>query len=112
MSNEKEPLLDASDIQGNIIPGFSRLQRYLVAFSCNDKRRLQAALARLRPELTSMAEALAHRDERKRAFMMKARPPTRPDLWVNLALGVGATNALGASGVIDLDDDDGSFAEG
>jgi len=112
MSNETEPMLDAGDIQGNIIPGFSRAQRYLVAFSCTDKPRLQAALARLRPHLTTMSEAIGHRDERKRAFLMKVRAPTRSDLWVNLALGVGATNALGATGVADMDDEDGSFAQG
>jgi len=38
--------------------------------------------------------------------------PRRSDLWINLALGVGAIKALGASGVINLDDNDGSFAGG
>lgn len=109
---DNEPLLEATDIQGNIIPGFSRLERYLVAFSCTDKGRLQGALALLRPQLTTMADALEHRDDRKAALLSQAPRPRRPDLWVNLALGVRATEALGASGVLDLDDDDRSFAAG
>lgn len=112
MPDETEPLLDGEDIQGNILPGFNRLERYLVAFSCTDGARLQAALALLRPKLTTMVEVLEHRDDRKRAFLVDAPAPQRPDLWVNLALGVGATNAIGAAGVIDLDDDDGSFTHG
>jgi Dyp-type peroxidase family len=112
MSDESEPLLDGTDIQGNILPGFTRPERYLVAFSCTDRERLQAALALLRPRLTTMMESLEHRDGRKLAFLNNAPAPQRPDLWVNLALGVGATNALGASGVTDLDDEDGSFAQG
>jgi Dyp-type peroxidase family len=112
MSNESEPLLDADDIQGNIIPGFNRKERYLVAFSCTDKGRLQSALALLRPQITRMSEALEHRDNRKRAFLSAMPAPERTDLWVNLALGVGATTALGATGVIDLDDDERSFAKG
>lgn len=112
MSDDNEPVLDATDIQGNIIPGFARLERYLVAFSCNDKGRLQAALALLRPQLTTMSDALEHRDDRKAALLSMAPRPRRADLWVNLALGVRATNALGASGILDLDDDDRSFAAG
>lgn len=112
MPDDNEPLLDATDIQGNIIPGFSRLERYLVAFSCTDKGPLQAALALLRPQLTTMTDALEHRDDRKAALLSNAPRPRRSDLWVNLALSVRATNALGASSVLDLDDDDRSFAAG
>src|SRR5437764_12421169 len=104
MSNESEPLLDADDIQGNIIPGFNRKRRYLVAVSCTDKVRLQSALAWLRPRITRMSQALEHKDDRKLAFLNAMPVPERGDLWVNLALGVGATTALGATGVIDLDD--------
>ena len=112
MSSDDEPLLDGADIQGSIIPGLNRPERYLVAFSCTDGERIRKALAALRPQLTTMAEALGHRDERKRAFLTMTRAPPRSDLWVNVALGVRATNAIGATAVVDLDDDDGSFAQG
>ena len=46
MSNEREPLLDGTDIQGNIIPGLNRPERYLVAFSCaRDGERLRTGSA-------------------------------------------------------------------
>jgi len=93
MPDESEPLLDGSDIQGNILPGFARLERYLVAFSCIDRERLQGALALLRVRLTTLADALEHRDDRKRPFLNNSPAPQRPDLWVNLALGFGATSA-------------------
>jgi hypothetical protein len=37
MTNAQEPLLDASDIQGNILPGFNRKEQYLVAFSSESR---------------------------------------------------------------------------
>jgi Dyp-type peroxidase family len=112
VSNSSEPFLDGGDIQGNIIPGLNRAERLLVAFSCLERTRLQDALRFIRPLITSMNTALAYRDERKQAFVSKMRVRSRPELWVNLALSVGATNALGAAGVLELDDEDGSFAGG
>src|SRR3982751_6119654 len=110
MADEAEPLLDGEDIQGNILPGLTRAQQLLVAFSSTDKDRLRRALAALRPRLTTMVTALEHRDERKRAILEDAPRPQRSDLWVNLALGVRATDALGATAVADLDRV--SFAKG
>lgn len=112
MPSDDEPLLDGNDIQGNILPGFNRRQRYLVAFTCIDGERLKRVLFFVRPLLTTMLDALEHRDDRKIAFLTNQPLPQRSDLWLNLALGPRATNALGASGVVDLDDDDGSFAQG
>src|SRR3954465_226785 len=103
MAIEMEPLLDGEDIQGNILPGLTRAQQLFVGFSSTDKDRLQRALAALRPRLTTMVTALAHRDERKRAILQDAPRPQRSDLWVNLALGVHATDALGATEVAGLD---------
>jgi Dyp-type peroxidase family len=113
MSGESEPLLDALDIQGNILPGFNRRQRFLVAFTCAETQRLQAALAALRPHLTTMADALQHRDALKQARRSHLEAtPRSPDLWVNLALSARATEALGATDVARLDDDDLSFSQG
>jgi Dyp-type peroxidase family len=96
MADDQEPLLDAGDVQGNILPGFNRKEQYFVAFSCEDKDALQSALAMLRPGLTTLATALEHRDDRKRAFIAGEGRPQRDDLWLNLALGPRATDALGA----------------
>jgi hypothetical protein len=103
MASDQEPLLDAGDIQGNILPGFNRKQQYLVAFSCDGKEALQRALAILRPLLTELTTALEHRDARKAAFVAKLRRPRRQDLWVNIALGPRAVDALGAHEIRRLD---------
>lgn len=102
MSDATEPLLDAEDIQGNILPGFSRLQQHFVAFSSDDRTALQSVLAAL-PRPTTLATTLGHRDARKAAFLAGAGRPVRGDLWLNLALGPRATDALGAPQVRALD---------
>ena len=94
MAADQEPLLDASDIQGNILPGFNRKQQYLVAFSCENKEALQGALAALRLRLTKLTTALEHRDDRKAAFIAGLRRPRRGDLWLNIALGPRAVERL------------------
>jgi Dyp-type peroxidase family len=109
MAEDQEPLLDPDDIQGNILPGFNRKQQYLVAFSSDNKEALQRALAALRPRLTTLTIALEHRDDRKKALMEGARRPEREDLWLNLALGARATDALGAPEIRALDQ---AFATG
>ena len=107
-----EPLLDGADIQGNILPGFNRQERYLVGFTCNDGARLKNALALVLPHVTTMLQALDHRDERKAAFVAAEPPPLRKDLWLNIALGPRAVRAIGADAVFDLDDEEFSFAGG
>lgn len=103
MSDAQEPLLDAGDIQGNIVPGFDRREQYLVAFSSDDKDALQSALRAVRSRLTTVTTALGHRDERKSAFMARSARPERGDLWLNVALGPRATDALGAAEIRGLD---------
>jgi Dyp-type peroxidase family len=58
----------------------------------------------LRPKLTTLTAAMQHRDERKRAIIAGASRPERGDLWLNLALGPRATDALSAVGIRTLDD--------
>ena len=103
MVDDSEPLLDGDDIQGNILPGLNRAQQFLVAFSSSDKDKLQRAIATLRPRITRLATAIKHRDDRKQAIINRASRPQRQDLWVNVALGPRATDALGAGQVRDLD---------
>jgi Dyp-type peroxidase family len=103
MGDDADPLLDGEDIQGNIFPGFNRSERYLVAFASTDGARLKRVLARLRPDITTLSVALGHRDERKFAFLAGVPAPARSDLWLNIALGPRAINALGANDVATLD---------
>jgi hypothetical protein len=74
-----------------------------VAFSSNDKDKLQKALAHLRPGITRLATAIKHRNDRKQAIINRAPRPQREDLWINFALGPRATDALGAGQVRELD---------
>lgn len=90
-----EPALDAYDIQGNIVPGFRRRQQLLVGFRGVDRASLVKAAAIIARHLTPLATVLDHRDERKAAFLAGESPATRSDLWLNYALGIGATDALG-----------------
>ena len=98
-----EPLLEGDDIQGNILPGLNRAQQFFVAFSSNDKDKLQKALAHLRPGITRLATAIKHRNDRKQAIINRVPRPQREDLWINFALGPRATDALGAGQVRELD---------
>lgn len=102
MTDFREPLLDAQDIQGNIIPGFNRQQQYFAAFEVSDGVALRHALTSL-PPLTTLATVLPNRDERKLAIVRGAGRPVRDDLWLNLALGPRATDLLGAQQVRRLD---------
>lgn len=102
MSEAAEPLLDARDIQGNIVPGFNRRQQYFASFSANDPEALRRALQSL-PPLTTLETALGHRDERKSALSRGLGPPLRDDLWINVALSAKACDLIGAEKVRSLD---------
>lgn len=99
-----EPLLDAGDIQGNIIPGFRRKAQLLVYYRAPSEDALRAALAVLAPLVTPMAPVFRHRDTVKAALTAGEEPPEIPDLWVNLALGATALDRLGEREVRSLDE--------
>jgi len=98
-----EPLLDADDIQGNILPGFRRNVQLFVGFTLGAGADARAALAALADAVTPLATVLAHKAERKLALAAGRRMAPRADLWVNLALSTRAANALGLTTVQDLD---------
>ncbi|MDH2356781.1 Dyp-type peroxidase [Bradyrhizobium sp. SSUT112] len=98
-----EPVLDAYDIQGNIVPGFRRKQQLLVGFRGTDRMSLRKVAAIIARRLTPLADVLDHRDERKAAFLAGRDPATRDDLWLNYAIGIGATDALGIGAARDAD---------
>jgi Dyp-type peroxidase family len=98
-----EPLLDAADIQGNILPGFGRAEQFLAGFSGNGGDALRRALRVILPRLTPLAAALDHRDQRKALFLGRIAALPATDLWLNYALGRRATDALGLSRLGDED---------
>jgi Dyp-type peroxidase family len=104
-----EPVLDGVDIQGNILPGFRRAEEMLVGFSGTDPIALRRALAIIAPHLTCLATAIDHRDARKAFFLGNAPDVPSTSLWLNYALGKGATDALGLSS---LGDKDAAFVAG
>ena len=99
MPEVDEPLLDAADIQGNILPGFRRTQQFFAAFRSGDAAALRTALRLLAPQITPLGAVLPHREARKAAFKSGMAPPMRDDLWLNLALGRNALRILGVTSI-------------
>lgn len=98
-----EPLLDADDIQGNVIPGFRRRRQLLVGYRAASEGTLRKALAVLSPLITPAAPVVRHRDARKDALAADDLEPEIADLWVNIALGAAAMKRLGEDAVAELD---------
>ena len=94
-----EPLLDATDIQGNILPGFRRNEQLLVGFTGANAEVLRRALGVFAKQLTPLSDTLPHRDARKAMFHGERAAMPKTDLWLNYALGKRATDALGLSGL-------------
>jgi Dyp-type peroxidase family len=81
-----EPSLDVDDIQGNIVPGFSKDHQILLLLRIDDVARTRRFLAELAPRLASTAEVLAF----NRLFKAARRRRRREDgvvraTWINLA---------------------------
>lgn len=98
-----EPLLDAADIQGNVLPGFRRREQLLVGFNGADAGVLRRALAVFANRLTALADALLHRDARKAVFSGVSQELPKTSLWLNYALGKRATDGLGLAGLATQD---------
>ena len=75
----------------------------LVGYTIEPEADVRGAVALIAPELTPLATVLRHRDARKRALVARRMVPLRADLWLNVALGIRALEALGLSAVAELD---------
>lgn len=60
-----EPLFDADDIQGHVVPGYGPGKVYLLAVAARSGDAARAFLRILQPHVTSMRTAMAQRAERK-----------------------------------------------
>jgi Dyp-type peroxidase family len=100
-----DPILDGSAIQGNIIPGFGRSMQLLVAYNAEGPDVLRRALCLVAPALTALSPVLKRRGERKEVFLGERTFESLDDpLWLNLALGRYALEALGYGEVASLDE--------
>jgi Dyp-type peroxidase family len=89
-----EPLLDADDIQGHVLPGYGPGHICLLAVAADSGDAARAFLRALQPHITTMRTALAERAERK-AFRkgMGERPVDR--LHVHVAFTRRGLDQLG-----------------
>jgi Dyp-type peroxidase family len=94
-----DPTLDAQDIQGNVIPGFSRAQQFFVALRSESPEQLKAGLKALLTKVTPLAATMDHKATRKQALLAQMPPPPLDDLWLNISLGAAALRSLGVHGV-------------
>src|SRR5260370_32161096 len=105
---DEEPLLDAADIQGNILVGFRRRFQLVVGYSVGSVEALRNAIHVL-PAVTTVRQTLAERDARKQFRLADSAIPERDDLLLNVALGKHALDLLQLAEIIALDT---AFASG
>ena len=92
-----EPLLEASDIQGHILPRYAGSDVRLLAVRAADASALRELLTRLSP-LTSMRDAMLVRAQRKRFLMSSGRAQSPEDaLRINVAFTRSGLDLLGAT---------------
>ncbi|TDN87787.1 Dyp-type peroxidase [Microbacterium sp. BK668] len=93
-----EPLFDAaaaSDIQGNVIPGFNKDHQRFLFFTATDVDRARAWLRQLAGRLSSMQEVLDFRREfRRERLASGSGEPTRTATWTAFALSGSAVRRL------------------
>lgn len=92
---DQEPTLATEDIQGHIFPGFGTSHTVIVAMHLQQPEQGRLALARLLPEVTTMAESLRHKEARRQAARQGAPRPTQPTPSLSIALAATALRAWG-----------------
>ncbi len=82
-----EPLLNIEDIQGHIFPGFGTHYSVVVALRLENSTAGRAALADLVEEVTTMADSLRAKDQRREAIISGIHVPSQqsPSLAISLA---------------------------
>jgi Dyp-type peroxidase family len=108
---EAEPELDVNEIQGNILPGFSKPHQGVLALAFNDIPRAKAWIRALLPDITTMAQCLesrskirAHRGlgvERRATLYVDATDVD--DTWLNVAISRAGMDKLLAGGAYSAD---------
>ncbi len=95
MAAAEEPLLDAGDIQGNILAGFNKDHQLLVALNIRDVEDARRWLARIAPHVSTMAEVAQFnalfRMQKKR---LGHDPTGLVASWMNIAFSRGGIAKL------------------
>lgn len=90
-----EVLLDADDIQGNILTGFNKDHQLLIALSIRDVSAAKAWLARVAPHISSLREVLQFNNLfRARRRRLGHDPAGLVATWLNVAFGHGGIAKL------------------
>jgi Dyp-type peroxidase family len=89
-----EPLLDADDLQGHVVPGYGPSDVCLLGVTASTAGALRALLREVQPHVTVMRAAMGHRAQKKAHLMnLGARPSSR---WhVHVALTRRGLDLLG-----------------
>ena len=95
-SAEAEPVLDADDIQGNIVPGFNTAQMLLLGLRIRPGEEPLARrwLRDLTPLITSLNDAFEAREVRRAVAKATGIAPPRPTVFLNVALSFDALAPL------------------
>ncbi|GAA2399638.1 Dyp-type peroxidase [Actinomadura vinacea] len=102
-----EPVLDADEIQGNIVPGFLKPHMAVAAFTIADPAEARRWFARIAPSVTTLARVMETRVKvrRLRGFTAAKRletlgeiPAEVDDAWFNVAVSRAALERLLAGG--------------
>lgn len=101
-----EPILDTAEIQGNIVPGFSKPHQGVLALTLGDVGGAKAWIRALLPEITTLAQSMdsrvkvrAHRGLGADRLAALATPtPGVDDAWLNVAFSRAGLTKLLAGG--------------
>ncbi|MFI0482945.1 Dyp-type peroxidase [Actinomadura sp. 9N215] len=103
----QEPLLDADEIQGNVVPGFFKPHMAIAAFTIIDVVRARAWFAAVAPRVTTLRQAMKTREKvrrlrgytaTRRLETLGAIPEDVDDAWFNVAVSRPAMKRLLADG--------------
>ncbi|HEX6899133.1 MAG TPA: Dyp-type peroxidase [Thermoanaerobaculia bacterium] len=92
-----EPVLDADEIQGNILPGFGSRHQVLLGLKVVEGRIAEAKswLARLVPSIARLRDVNAVRNLRRSLLRRQAALPAAPSApWINIAFSIGGLRLL------------------
>lgn len=100
-----EPVLEADEIQGNVLPGFMKPRMGVIALAFGDLAKARTWLAALVPSVTTMAQTMPSRlkvrEERLARGVSAGETSAAAELddaWLNVSLSFGAIAALRAGG--------------
>lgn len=101
----QEPVFEADEIQGNVLPGFMKPRMGVVALAFGDLGKARAWLAALVPGVTTMAQTMSSRlkvrEERLARGVSAGETQAAAaldDAWLNVSLSFGAIAALRGGG--------------